>query len=158
MSPPHGPTARTGKNVFAAIAGCESRRQRPEFEGANAVDKLGGALPARRPLDSAVSPGFIAAGDSAGHVNSTTGGGIPGAAKSAHWASERAIDAIGAIGRGSVSSMGVGPKLETSLKTFGHWETLLDLYRVHRKAGELAEHYDPLPRDAQRLRRVAGRP
>ncbi|MFB6136964.1 MAG: geranylgeranyl reductase family protein, partial [Halobacteriaceae archaeon] len=54
-------------------------QDRPEFEGATVRDKLGSALPTRRPYDSAVAPGLIAAGDAAGHVNPTTGGGIAGA-------------------------------------------------------------------------------
>ncbi|MUV88416.1 geranylgeranyl reductase family protein, partial [Natronomonas sp. CBA1123] len=56
-------------------------RTRPEFEDATVKDKLGAALPTRRPYDSAVAPGYIAVGDAAGHVNPCTGGGIPGAAK-----------------------------------------------------------------------------
>ncbi|MFC7027440.1 geranylgeranyl reductase family protein [Halomicroarcula sp. GCM10025710] len=51
---------------------------RPEFRGAEVTDKLGAALPTRRPYDSAVAPGYIAVGDAAGHVNPTTGGGIAG--------------------------------------------------------------------------------
>ncbi|MCL7417517.1 MAG: geranylgeranyl reductase family protein, partial [Halalkalicoccus sp.] len=68
---------------------------RPEFEGATVEDKLGGALPTRRPYDSAVAPGLIAAGDAAAHVNPTTGGGIPGAAKAGYWAAQQAIEAVG---------------------------------------------------------------
>ncbi|NIQ51969.1 MAG: electron transfer flavoprotein, partial [Gemmatimonadetes bacterium] len=44
----------------------EDLRNRPEFEGAVVEDKLGAALPTRRPYDSAVAPGFIAVGDAAG--------------------------------------------------------------------------------------------
>jgi hypothetical protein len=58
-------------------------RSRPEFEGAEVTDKLGAALPTRRPYDSAVAPGYVAVGDAAGHVNPTTGGGIAGAAYAA---------------------------------------------------------------------------
>ncbi|MEF8774335.1 MAG: geranylgeranyl reductase family protein [Halobacteriales archaeon] len=67
---------------------------RPEFEGATVMDKLGAALPTRRPYDSAVHPGFIAAGDAAGHVNPTTGGGIAGAAYAGNNAGEQAVRAI----------------------------------------------------------------
>jgi len=35
-------------------------RNRPEFEGAEVKDKLGAALPTRRPYDSAVAPGYMA--------------------------------------------------------------------------------------------------
>ncbi|QLH79563.1 geranylgeranyl reductase family protein [Halosimplex rubrum] len=69
-------------------------RGREEFDGATVEDKLGAALPTRRPYDSAVAPGFIAAGDAAGLVNPTTGGGIGGAAYSGQYAGEQAIAAI----------------------------------------------------------------
>jgi electron-transferring-flavoprotein dehydrogenase len=72
----------------------EDLRERAEFSGAQVRDKLGAALPTRRPYDSAVAPGFVAVGDAAGHVNPTTGGGIPGAAKAGHWAAKRAVEAI----------------------------------------------------------------
>jgi geranylgeranyl reductase family protein len=67
---------------------------RPEFEGATVEDKLGAALPTRRPYDSAVAPGFMAVGDAAGHVNPTTGGGIGGAAYAGVYAAEQAIEAV----------------------------------------------------------------
>ena len=69
-------------------------RERPEFEGATVTDKLGGALPTRRPYDSAVAPGYMAVGDAAGHVNPTTGGGIAGAAYAGTYAGEQAVKAI----------------------------------------------------------------
>jgi len=69
---------------------------RPEYKGATVKDKLGAALPTRRPYDSAVAPGFVAVGDAAGHVNPTTGGGIPGAAKAGYWAALRAVEAVSA--------------------------------------------------------------
>jgi len=69
-------------------------RDRPEFEGATVTDKLGAALPTRRPYDSAVAPGFMAIGDAAGHVNPTTGGGIAGAAYAGCYAGEQAIRGI----------------------------------------------------------------
>ncbi|MES3516974.1 MAG: geranylgeranyl reductase family protein [Natronomonas sp.] len=67
---------------------------RPEFSGATVKDKLGAALPTRRPYDSATAPGYVAVGDAAAHVNPCTGGGIPGAAKAGTWAAEAAIDAV----------------------------------------------------------------
>ena len=69
-------------------------RSRPEFKGATVKNKLGAALPTRRPYDSAVAPGYIAVGDAAAHVNPCTGGGIPGAAKAGTWAAEAAMEAI----------------------------------------------------------------
>ena len=175
-------------------------RSRPEFEGATVTDKLGAALPTRRPYDSAVADGFVAVGDAAGHVNPTTGGGIPGAAKSAHWAIERAVDAVvdgdvteerlwgynrdvmtdfgkrfaamdvyniwgtahsvdeltdivtalpaqqllDAMTKGE-TSMGIRLKLKTLLDTYGHWDTLWELYKVREVAGELKDHYDAYP-------------
>ncbi|MFB6228270.1 MAG: geranylgeranyl reductase family protein [Halobacteriales archaeon] len=68
--------------------------ERPEFEDATVEDKLGAALPTRRPYDSAVAPGFMAVGDAAGHVNPTTGGGIAGAAYAGTYAAEQAIEAV----------------------------------------------------------------
>ena len=69
-------------------------RQREEFADAEVTDKLGAALPTRRPYDSAVAPGYMAVGDAAGHVNPTTGGGIAGAAYAGQYAAEQAIEAI----------------------------------------------------------------
>jgi len=69
-------------------------RQRAEFEGARVEDKLGAALPTRRPYDSAVAPGFMAVGDAAGHVNPITGGGIASAAYAGTYAGEAAIEAV----------------------------------------------------------------
>jgi len=69
-------------------------QNRPEFAGAEVRDKLGAALPTRRPYDSAVAPGFVAVGDAAGHVNPTTGGGIAGAAYAGTYAAETIVDAI----------------------------------------------------------------
>ncbi|WP_255191351.1 geranylgeranyl reductase family protein [Natronobeatus ordinarius] len=69
-------------------------RERPEFAGARVEDKLGAALPTRRPYDSAVHPGFVAVGDAAGHVNPTTGGGIAGAAYAGSYAGEQVIEAL----------------------------------------------------------------
>jgi len=69
-------------------------RARPEFRGAVVEDKLGAALPTRRPYDSAVAPGFVAVGDAAGHVNPTTGGGIAGAAYAGQYAGEQVVEAV----------------------------------------------------------------
>nr|WP_205254069.1 MULTISPECIES: geranylgeranyl reductase family protein [Halostella] len=174
---------------------------REEFQGAEVEDKLGAALPTRRPYDSATAPGFVAVGDAAGHVNPTTGGGIPGAAKAGHWAAERAIAAVedddpseetlweynrqvmqdfgkrfaamdlynifggahdvdelvavvsslpgqqlvDALGSEGTSSMGPWLKLKTIVKTFGHWDTLYELYKVHECAERLKDVYDDYP-------------
>ncbi|WP_227375559.1 geranylgeranyl reductase family protein [Haladaptatus halobius] len=176
-------------------------RNRAEFAGAKVKDKLGAALPTRRPYDSAVAPGFVAVGDAAGHVNPTTGGGIPGAAKSGAWAARRAVEAVteddpseerfwgynhevmtdfgkkfaamdvynifggahdveeltglittlpsqqlvDALGSKGTTSMGLGLKIKTLFKTFGHWDLLWEMSRVQKKAGELKDHYDAYP-------------
>ncbi|WP_254768683.1 geranylgeranyl reductase family protein [Salinilacihabitans rarus] len=178
-------------------------REREEFRNATVTDKLGAALPTRRPYDSAVHPGYLAVGDAAGHVNPCTGGGIPGAAKAGHWAARVAAEAISdgdvseaalweynrrvqtdfgkrfaamdlynvfggahevdelvslvtalpgqqlvdAVGRTGTASMGLGLKLKTVLKTFGHWGLLRELYAVQKAAGELKGIYDTYPDD-----------
>ncbi len=72
----------------------EDISRRPELKNARVVDKLGAALPTRRPYDSAVAPGYIAIGDAAAHVNPISGGGIAGAAYAGKYAGEQAIEAI----------------------------------------------------------------
>jgi electron-transferring-flavoprotein dehydrogenase len=178
----------------------EDVRTRDEFENAEVVDKLGAALPTRRPYDSAVAPGYAAVGDAAAHVNPATGGGIPGAAKAGHWAATAAIDGIengdvseaalweynrrvmtdfgkrfaaidlyniwagthsvdeltgivtalpgqaliDALGKGA-TGMPLGLKLDTLRRTFGHWRTLFELYRVHQQALDLKAVYEDYP-------------
>jgi geranylgeranyl reductase family protein len=100
---------------------------RPEFEGAEVKDKLGAALPTRRPYDSAVAPGFIAAGDSAGHVNPTTGGGIAGAAYAGKYAGEQAVRAIG---QGDVSEDALWHYNERVMEHFGGRYAGLDVYNI----------------------------
>ena len=176
---------------------------RPEFEGATVKNKLGAALPTRRPYDSAVHPGYIAVGDAAAQVNPCTGGGIPGAAKAGHWAGEIAAEAVAdsdvseaglweynhrvqtdfgkrfaamdlynifgtaqgidalvsivtalpgqqivdAIGRKGTADMGLGLKLKVLLKTFGHWGTLYDVYKLQDVAVTLKKVYNRYPSD-----------
>jgi len=102
-------------------------RERPEFQGAQVRDKLGAALPTRRPYDSAVAPGFLAAGDAAGHVNPTTGGGIAGAAYAGHYAAEAAIDAVG---DGGPSERALWEYNERVMDHFGARYAALDVYNV----------------------------
>ncbi|KTG09844.1 electron transfer flavoprotein [Haloprofundus marisrubri] len=105
----------------------EDIRGRAEFAGATVKDKLGAALPTRRPYDSAVADGFVAVGDAAGHVNPTTGGGIPGAAKSAHRAANRAI---AAIGDGDVSEEALWMYNHDVMTDFGKRFAAIDLYNI----------------------------
>jgi geranylgeranyl reductase family protein len=102
-------------------------RSRPEFEGATVTDKLGAALPTRRPYDSAVAPGFLAAGDAAGHVNPTTGGGIAGAAYAGTYAGEQAVEAIS---EGDVGEASLWRYNERVMDHFGARYAGLDVYNV----------------------------
>ena len=105
----------------------EDLTNRPEFAGARVTDKLGAALPTRRPYDSAVAPGFIAAGDAAGHVNPTTGGGIAGAAYAGEYAGEQAIEAID---RGSLTEADLWEYNERVMAHFGARYAALDVYNI----------------------------
>ncbi len=100
---------------------------RSEFDGARVTDKLGAALPTRRPYDSAVAPGYLAIGDAAGHVNPTTGGGIAGAAYAANYAAETAISAIE---EGDVSEANLWPYNERVMDHFGARYAALDVYNI----------------------------
>ncbi|MDS0292901.1 geranylgeranyl reductase family protein [Halogeometricum luteum] len=102
-------------------------RARPEFKNATVTDKLGAALPTRRPYDSAVADGFVAVGDSAGHVNPTTGGGIAGAAYAGKYAGEQAVRAIG---EGDVSEAALWHYNERVMDHFGARYAGLDVYNI----------------------------
>ena len=102
-------------------------RDRPEFEGAEVRDKLGAALPTRRPYDSAVAPGYMAVGDAAGHVNPTTGGGIAGAAYAGKYAGEQAVKAIS---DGDVSEENLWRYNARVMDHFGGRYAGLDVYNV----------------------------
>jgi flavin-dependent dehydrogenase len=109
-------------------------RNRPEFEGATVEDKLGAALPTRRPYDSAVAPGFIAAGDAAGHVNPTTGGGIGGAARSGAYAGEQAI---AAIEDGDLGERALWEYNKRVMDDFGARFATLDVYNIFTTAYDI---------------------
>jgi len=102
-------------------------RSRPEFENATVRDKLGAALPTRRPYDSAVAPGYMAVGDAAGHVNPTTGGGIAGAAYAGKYAGEQAVKAIT---DGDVSEENLWRYNKRVMDHFGGRYAGLDVYNV----------------------------
>ena len=106
-------------------------RTRPEFEGAEVEDKLGAALPTRRPYDSAVAPGFVAVGDAAGHVNPTTGGGIAGAAYAGTYAGEEAIQALD---DGTVDEGGLWEYNSRVMDHFGARYAALDVYNIFTTA------------------------
>ncbi|AOW80150.1 electron transfer flavoprotein [Halodesulfurarchaeum formicicum] len=105
----------------------EDLSNRSEFENATVIDKLGAALPTRRPYDSAVAPGYAAVGDAAAHVNPATGGGIPGAAKAGHWAAEAAIEAIE---DGDVSESALWEYNQRVMTDFGKRFAAIDLYNI----------------------------
>jgi len=102
-------------------------RNRPEFRGAEVKDKLGAALPTRRPYDSAVHPGYVAVGDAAGHVNPTTGGGIAGAAYAGKYAAEAAI---AGIEDGDLSEDSLWEYNERVMDHFGARYAALDVYNI----------------------------
>ncbi|MFC7324637.1 geranylgeranyl reductase family protein [Halorubrum rutilum] len=102
-------------------------RNRDEFEGATVTDKLGAALPTRRPYDSAVAPGYMAVGDAAGHVNPTTGGGIAGAAYAGKYAGEQAVKAVS---DGDVSEENLWRYNTRVMDHFGGRYAGLDVYNV----------------------------
>ncbi len=173
---------------------------RSEFAGATVKNKLGAALPTRRPYDSAVHAGYVAVGDAAGHVNPVPAGN-PRCGESRPLAAQVAIDAISdgdvseaalweynqrvqtdfgkrfaamdlynifgtaheldelvsiitalpgqqlvdAIGKKGTADMGLGLKLKTLAKTFGHWDVLYELYKVQNAAGSIKDVYDSYP-------------
>lgn len=128
---------------------------REEFENAEVKDKLGAALPTRRPYDSGTAPGFIAVGDAAGHVNPTTGGGIPGAAKAGHWAAEVAA---AAIADGDVSEDALWEYNHRVLTDFGKRFAAMDLYNIFGTTltvDDIADVISALP--AQQLIDILGR-
>lgn len=101
--------------------------ERTEFAGARVKDKLGAALPTRRPYDSAVAPGFLAVGDAAGHVNPTTGGGIAGAAYAGQYAGEQAIETIES---GDVGESALWEYNKRVMEHFGARYAALDVYNI----------------------------
>lgn len=105
----------------------EDVRSRPEFENGTVVNKLGAALPTRRPYDSAVAPGYAAVGDAAAHVNPATGGGIPGAAKAGHWAAQAAIEGLET---GDVSEAALWEYNHEVMTDFGKRFAAIDLYNI----------------------------
>jgi electron-transferring-flavoprotein dehydrogenase len=111
----------------------------PEFRNAQVKDKLGAALPTRRPYDSAVAPGFMSVGDAAGHVNPTTGGGIPGAAKAGNWAAEIAGEAIA---DGDLSESALWEYNQRVQTDFGKRFAAMDLYNIFGTAHEVDELTD----------------
>ncbi len=108
-------------------------RSRPEFRNARVTDKLGAALPTRRPYDSAVAPGMVAVGDSAGHVNPTTGGGMAGAAYAGEYAGE---EIVASLESGDRSEAALWNYNERVMEHFGGRFAALDVYNVLSTAVE----------------------
>ncbi len=100
---------------------------RAEFDGADVEDKLGAALPTRRPYDSAVHPGYVAVGDAAGHVNPTTGGGIAGAAYAGQYAAEAIVDSLG---NGGPTEDALWEYNQRVMDHFGARYAALDVYNI----------------------------
>ncbi|MFC7235733.1 geranylgeranyl reductase family protein [Halosegnis marinus] len=113
----------------------EDISRRPEFEGAEVVDKLGAALPTRRTYDSATAPGYIAAGDSAAHVNPISGGGIAGAAYAGKYAAEQAMEAIENDATGDEAAL--WEYNSRVMDHFGGRYAALDVYNIFSTAYEI---------------------
>ena len=112
----------------------EDISRRPELKDATVKDKLGAALPTRRPYDSAVAPGYMAIGDAAAHVNPITGGGIAGAAYAGQYAGEQAIEAIETD---DVSEESLWRYNERVMEHYGGRYAALDVYNVFSTAYDL---------------------
>jgi electron-transferring-flavoprotein dehydrogenase len=112
----------------------EDISRRPELKNATVKDKLGAALPTRRPYDSAVAPGYMAIGDSAAHVNPISGGGIAGAAYAGQYAGEQAIEAIE---DGDVGEPNLWRYNERVMDHYGGRYAALDIYNVFSTAYDL---------------------
>ena len=101
---------------------------RPEHRGAKVADKfdgkdkLGSSIALRRPLDSMVAPGYVAAGGAAATTHPVTGKGIRGAAYSGYSAGRAAAQAVES---GDFSEAGL-------------WEHNRWLFREHGEASKLA--------------------
>ncbi len=101
---------------------------RPEYQGANVAErfekgnKLGSAIALRRPLDSMVAPGYVAAGGAVGTTHPITGKGIRGAAYSGYSA-----------GRAAALAVETGDLSEDGLWEHNRW-----LYLEHGEAAKLA--------------------
>lgn len=101
---------------------------RPEYQGARVLEqfgkknKLGAAIALRRPLDSMVAPGYLAAGGAAGTTHPITGKGIRGAAFSGYSAGRAAALAVE----------------DGDFSEYGLWEHNRWLYREHGEAAKLA--------------------
>lgn len=126
----------TEKPMELADVLARDMEERDEFVGAEVIDRRGAALPTRRPYDSAVAPGYVAVGDAAGHVNPTTGGGIPGAAKAGAWAGEVAADAVA---DGEVSEDTLWEYNERVMDGFGAKFAATDLYNIFGTAHDVDE-------------------
>ena len=101
---------------------------RPEYDGARVADKfdgkdkIGSSIALRRPLDSMVAPGYVAAGGAAATTHPVTGKGIRGAAYSGHSA-----------GRAAARAVDNDDPSEAGLWEHNRW-----LFREHGEASKLA--------------------
>ena len=112
----------------------EDVERRPELAGGTVRDKLGAALPTRRPYDSAVAPGYVAVGDAAAHVNPISGGGIAGAAYAGQYAGEQAVQAIDEADVGEKSLWRYNERV---MEHFGGRYAALDVYNIFSTAYDL---------------------
>jgi len=81
----------------------------------------------------------MSVGDAAAHVNPTTGGGIPGAAKAGYWAAQVATEGIS---EGDVSEKALWEYNRNVQTDFGKRFAAMDLYNIFGTAHEVDELTD----------------
>ncbi len=99
------------KEMYRRVAGSH-----PLLQGARAVDSRGGLASSRRPLDTAVAPGLLIAGDAAFHIDPLTGQGHATAILAGYWAGQTAISAVA---RGDYSEAALWHYNQQCMQHFG---------------------------------------
>lgn len=100
---------------------------RPAFQNATVLDKRGSAVATRRPLDSAVAPGYMAVGGAAATTSPTTGKGIEPAMRSAAIAGRYAAEAVAG---GDVSEEALFPYWTDVMEMFGARYATQDVWNM----------------------------
>lgn len=140
-------------------------RERPEFEGAEVIDKLGAALPTRRPYDSATAPGYMAVGDASEEllwrynqrVMDHFGGRY--ASLDVYNILSTAVDVDDLMGLiasipgeklaealySGTTSFGPVLLAQTAASSYGHWSRIYEFFKIKRLADELLAHYGRYP-------------
>jgi len=106
----------------------QDMEERPEFQNArldekfDKKNKLGSSIALRRPLDSMIAPGYLAAGGAAATTHPITGKGIRGAAISGYSAGKTAAEAVA----------------DSDVSEHGLWGHNYYLFVEHGEGGKLA--------------------